>query len=138
VRVDRDTGKTDVLKYVAAQDVGKAINPAGVEDQIMGGVVQGVGWALYEQMAYDESGQLVTASLLDYTLPGIHQAPESIEPLIVEVPSQSGPFGVRGVGEPPVVPVAAAVANAIRDAIGTRLTELPMTAERVTDAIAKG
>src|SRR5439155_13702878 len=131
VRVDPDTGKTEVVDYVAVQDVGKAVNPAGIEDQIMGGVVQGIGWALYEQMAYDESGQLMTASLLDYTLPGSHQAPLRIEPIIVEVPSQSGPYGVRGVGEPPVVPVAATVANALRDATGTRLAELPMTAERV-------
>jgi CO/xanthine dehydrogenase Mo-binding subunit len=136
VRVDPDTGKTSVIDYVAVQDVGKAVNPAGVEDQIMGGVMQGIGWALYEQMAYDDSGQLVTASLLDYTLPGIHQSPERIETVIVEVPSQSGPFGVRGVGEPPVVPVPATVANAIRDAVGARVADLPMTPERVTAAVA--
>lgn len=131
VSVDRETGQVEVGRYVAVQDVGKAINPAGVEEQIMGGVVQGIGWALYERMAYDEAGQLQTASLLDYALPGSQHAPRSIEPIIVEVPSQSGPYGVRGVGEPPVVPVAAAVANAVRDAIGTRLTDLPLTAERV-------
>ena len=115
--------------------VKRAIYPPGIEDQIMGGVMQGVGWALYEQMAYDEGGQLVTASLMDYTLPGSHQAPLSIEPIIVEVPSQSGPYGVRGVGEPPVVPVAAAIGNAIREATGARLAELPMTPERVAEAI---
>jgi CO/xanthine dehydrogenase Mo-binding subunit len=135
VRVDSDTGRTDVLEYVAVQDVGKAVNPAGVEDQIMGGVVQGIGWALYERMVYDESGQLLTASLLDYTLPGVHHAPVVIEPIIVEVPSQSGPFGVRGVGEPPVIPVAATIANAIRDATEARLTELPMTSERIVAAL---
>jgi CO/xanthine dehydrogenase Mo-binding subunit len=135
VRVDPETGRAEVRQYVAVQDVGKAVNPAGIEDQIMGGVMQGVGWALYEQMAYDEGGQLVTASLMDYTLPGSHQAPLSIEPIIVEVPSQSGPYGVRGVGEPPVVPVAAAIGNAIREATGARLAELPMTPERVAEAI---
>jgi CO/xanthine dehydrogenase Mo-binding subunit len=137
LRVDPDTGQTEVSQYVAVQDVGRAVNPAGVEDQIMGGVVQGIGWALYEQMAYDASGQLMTASLLDYTLPGSHQAPLEIEPIIVEVPSQSGPYGVRGVGEPPVVPVAATVANALRDATGARLTELPMNAERVAAALLR-
>jgi CO/xanthine dehydrogenase Mo-binding subunit len=137
VGVDPDTGKTEVMHYVAVQDVGKAVNPVGVEDQIMGGVVQGIGWALYEQMAYDASGQLMTASLLDYTLPGSHQAPLEIEPIIVEVPSQSGPYGVRGVGEPPVVPVAATVANALRDATGARLAELPMNAERVAAALRR-
>jgi CO/xanthine dehydrogenase Mo-binding subunit len=135
VRVDPDTGRTDVLHYVAIQDVGKAVNPAGVEDQILGGVVQGIGWALYERMAYDESGQLLTASLLDYTLPGVHQSPEVIEPIIVEIPSQSGPFGVRGVGEPPVVPVAPTIANAIRDATNADLAELPMTTERIVAAL---
>jgi CO/xanthine dehydrogenase Mo-binding subunit len=135
VRVDPETGRAEVRQYVAVQDVGKAVNPAGIEDQIMGGVMQGVGWALYEQLAYDEGGQLVTASLMDYTLPGSHQAPLSIEPIIVEVPSQSGPYGVRGVGEPPVVPVAAAIGNAIREATGARLGELPMTPERVAQAI---
>jgi CO/xanthine dehydrogenase Mo-binding subunit len=135
LRIDSDTGKPEIVRYVAVQDVGKAVNPAGIEDQIMGGVMQGIGWALYEQMSYDESGQLMTASLLDYTLPGSHQSPEAIEPLIVEVPSQSGPYGVRGVGEPPVVPVPATMANAIRDATGARLTELPMTSERIANAL---
>jgi CO/xanthine dehydrogenase Mo-binding subunit len=137
VRVDPDTGEARVEEFVAVQDVGRAVFPAGVEDQIMGGVVQGIGWALYEQMAYDAEGQLVTASLLDYTLPGSHQAPERIEPIIVEIPSQSGPGGVRGVGEPPVVPVAAAVANAIADATGHRLSDLPMTAERIAAALGR-
>jgi CO/xanthine dehydrogenase Mo-binding subunit len=137
VRVDPDTGQVEVLDYVAAQDVGKAINPAGIEDQIMGGVLQGLGWALYEQMVYDDEGQLLTASLLDYTLPGSHQSPLQIEPLIVEVPSQSGPHGLRGVGEPPVIPVAPAIANAIRAATGHRLSDLPMTAERIATALGQ-
>jgi CO/xanthine dehydrogenase Mo-binding subunit len=135
VRVDRETGLTQVTDYVAVQDVGKAIYPPGIADQMMGGVVQGLGWALYEQMTYDADGQLLTASLLDYTLPGAHQAPLKIEPIILEIPSQSGPFGVRGVGEPPVVPAAPAIANAVRAATGARLTELPMTPERVAAAL---
>jgi len=107
-----------------------SINPAEVEGQIHGGVVQGIGWALFEQMVYDEDGQLLTATLMDYALP---QSPEmpTITPLLVELPSLLGPFGAKGVGEPPVVPVAAAIAHAIRDAVGARMSELPMTPERV-------
>jgi CO/xanthine dehydrogenase Mo-binding subunit len=134
VAVDPETGEVRVLDYVAAQDVGRAINPAEVEGQIHGGVTQGIGWALMEGMVYDESGQLLTATLMDYALPHSEDAP-TITPLLVEVPSGLGPFGARGVGEPPVVPVAAAIANAIKDAVGARLTQLPMTPERVLAAL---
>jgi CO/xanthine dehydrogenase Mo-binding subunit len=130
VAVDPETGGVRILDYVAAQDVGRAINPAEVEGQIHGGVVQGIGWALFEQMAYDENGQLLTATLMDYALPQSQDVPP-ITPLLVEVPSALGPFGAKGVGEPPVVPVAAAIANAIRDAVGVQMTQLPMTPERV-------
>jgi len=130
VAVDPETGEVRVLDYVAAQDVGRAINLAEVEGQIHGGVVQGIGWALLEGMAYDENGQLLTATLMDYALPQSQDVPP-ITPLVVEVPSELGPFGARGVGEPPVVPVAAAIANAIRDAVGVRMTQIPMTPERV-------
>ena len=134
VAVDPETGEVRVLDYVAAQDVGRAINPAEVEGQIHGGVVQGIGWALFEEMVYDESGQALTATLMDYALPLGKDAP-TITPLLVEVPSALGPFGARGVGEPPVVPVAAAIANAIKDAVGVRMTQLPMTPERVLAAL---
>jgi CO/xanthine dehydrogenase Mo-binding subunit len=130
VAVDPETGEVRVLDYIAAQDVGRAINPAEVEGQIHGGVVQGIGWALFEGMVYDENGQLLTATLMDYALPQSHDVP-TITPLLVEVPSELGPFGAKGVGEPPVVPVAAAIANAIRDAVGVRMTQIPMTPERV-------
>jgi CO/xanthine dehydrogenase Mo-binding subunit len=130
VAVDPETGSVRVLDYLAAQDVGRAINPAEVEGQIHGGVVQGIGWALFEGMNYDEQGQLLTATLMDYALPQSHDIP-SITPLLVEVPSEPGPFGARGVGEPPVVPVAAAIANAIKDAVGVRMTRLPMTSEDI-------
>src|SRR5712692_3175339 len=130
VAVDPETGEVRVLDYVAAQDVGRAINPAEVEGQIHGGVVQGIGWALLEGMTYDEQGQLLTSTLMDYALPHSQDVP-TITPLLVEVPSELGPFGAKGVGEPPVVPVAAAIANAIRDAVGVRMTQLPMTPERV-------
>ncbi|HKF37885.1 MAG TPA: molybdopterin cofactor-binding domain-containing protein, partial [Ktedonobacteraceae bacterium] len=130
VAVDPETGEVRVLDYLAAQDVGRAINPAEVEGQIHGGVVQGIGWALLEGMAYDEAGQLLTSTLMDYALPHSQDAP-TITPLLVEVPSALGPFGAKGVGEPPVVPVAAAIANAIRDAVGVRMRQIPMTPERI-------
>jgi CO/xanthine dehydrogenase Mo-binding subunit len=130
VAVDPETGEVRVLDYIAAQDVGRAINPAEVEGQIHGGVVQGIGWALFEGMSYDEQGQLLTSTLMDYALPLSKDVP-AITPLLVEVPSALGPYGAKGVGEPPVVPVAAAIANAIRDAVGVRMTQIPMTPERV-------
>ena len=134
VRVDPDTHQPKVVGYVAVQDVGRAINPAGVEEQIHGGVAQGIGWALYEGIVLDEQGRVVSGSLLDYALPSVDKVPP-IETVLLEVPSQSGPFGVRGVGEPPVIPGAAAIGNAIRDATGARLTEIPMTAERLHRAM---
>lgn len=137
VRVDQETGIVRVLEYVAVQDVGRAINPAGIEDQIHGGAAQGIGWALHERMVYDDDGHLRTASLMDYDLPTSVEIPE-ITPVIVEVPSREGPLGARGVGEPPVVPGGAAIANAIRDATGVRLTQLPMTAEYVLQSLLNG
>ncbi len=134
VAVDPETGEVRVLEYVAAQDIGFAINPAEVEGQIHGGVTQGLGWALFEGFSYDENGQLLTSTLMDYALPHSQDVP-NITPILVEIPSASGPFGAKGVGEPPVVPVAAAVANAIADATGARVTHIPMTPERVFTAL---
>lgn len=134
VAVDPETGQVRVLDYLAAQDVGRAINPAEVEGQIHGGVVQGIGWALLEGMLYDEDGQLLTSTLMDYALPQSHDVP-TITPLLVEIPSSLGPFGAKGVGEPPVVPVAATIANAIKDAVGVRMSQIPMTPERIFAAL---
>jgi CO/xanthine dehydrogenase Mo-binding subunit len=128
VAVDTETGKVDVLDYIAAQDVGFAINPAEAEGQIVGGVVQGLGWALYERMAFDESGQLITATLNDYAVPSAGHAP-NITPILVEVNSDHGPYGAKGIGEPCVIPVPGCVANAVADALGRRFTSLPMTTE---------
>lgn len=136
VRVDPDTGEVAVLEYVAAQDVGRALNPPGIEGQVLGGVAQGIGFALYEQLVHDEEGQLVTGSFMDYALPKAEQVPP-IETLLVEVPTPDGPFGARIVGEPPIIPVAAAVANAVKAATGRRLTELPMTPPRVLAALGE-
>jgi CO/xanthine dehydrogenase Mo-binding subunit len=137
VRVDRDTGAVTLLHHVVAQDVGKALNPALVSGQLVGGVTQGFGWALFEQLAYDDDGQLRTGSFVEYAMPSIDTVPP-IEAEIVEVPAPDGPFGAKGVGEPPVVGVPAAVANAIAAATGLRLRDLPMTPLRVWGALGNG
>jgi CO/xanthine dehydrogenase Mo-binding subunit len=130
VEVDDLTGEVRVLNYVAVQDVGFAINPASVEGQIHGGVAQGIGWALYEGIGYDADGQPDAATLMDYALPRSTMIP-NIEVVLVEVASDAGPYGAKGVGEPPAIPGAAAVANAIRDAVGARMTSLPIRAPEV-------
>jgi len=130
VRVDEETGEVTVLGYVIAQDVGRAINPAMIEGQLHGGATQGLGWALREAMVYDEAGQLLTGTFLDYALPVAPDVPV-FETIIVEVPSADGPYGARGIGEGPVCGAAAAVANAIAAATGVRFRSLPMTAPRI-------
>jgi CO/xanthine dehydrogenase Mo-binding subunit len=137
VAVDPDTGEAQVTGYVAVQDVGFAINPALVEGQIHGGVVQGLGWALLEGLEYGEDGQLLTATFADYALPKARDVPE-IEIVMVEVPSELGAYGSKGVGEPPAIPGPAAVANAIRDATGARVTSLPMRPQTVLAAMSNG
>ena len=134
VRVDPETGQVQLLRYAAVQDVGRAINPAAVEGQIAGGAVQGIGWGLYEGMEYDESGTLLTASLLDYALPRAPDLP-SIETVVLEESAPTNPFGAKGVGEPPIMLGAAVLANAVADALGERVYELPLTAARVLRAI---
>jgi CO/xanthine dehydrogenase Mo-binding subunit len=135
VRVDPESGRVEPLRYVAIQDVGRAINPAAVEAQMHGGAVQGVGWGLFERIEFDAQGTPITASLMDYTLPKASQSP-SLEAVLVEIPSELGPFGAKGVGEPPVIPGPAAWANAVRDACGARVTELPITPERIWRALS--
>ena len=134
VHVDSETGRVKPLRYVAIQDVGFALNPMLVEGQIHGGAVQGIGWGLYEALRYDENGELLTASLMDYTLPRSDTLP-SIETILIENPSRHGPFGVRGVGEPPITAGAAALANAVRAATHVRVTELPLRDETVWQAL---
>jgi CO/xanthine dehydrogenase Mo-binding subunit len=136
VEVDEETGQVRVHRLVIAQDAGKAINPLAVEGQMMGGATQGLGWALYEGIEYSDQGQVLTGSWMDYTVPTVTQAAGQYETVIVEVPTDNGPFGARGVGEPPVIPTAAAVANAIADATGARPADLPMTPPRVLAALA--
>jgi CO/xanthine dehydrogenase Mo-binding subunit len=134
VRVDPETGRVEPMRYVVVQDVGKAINPATVEEQIHGGGAQGVGWAVYEEIVHDESGTPITASFMDYTVPKARQMPE-LEAVLVEVPSAIGPYGAKPVGEPPVIPGGAVIANAVAAATGARVTELPLTPERVRRAM---
>ena len=134
VEVDEETGEVNLVNLAVVQDVGKAINPLAVEGQMQGGAVQGVGWALLEEMRYDDDGQLLTGSWMDYAMPDAMQA-APIATQIVEVPSESGPFGARGVGEPPVIPTVAAIANAVADATGVRISQTPMTPPRVLEAL---
>ncbi len=136
VRVDRETGQTELLRYTLVQDAGRAINPALIEGQMRGGAVQALGWALWEELRFDDAGQLVTGSFLDYAAPRAAHLPP-IETVIVEVPAPDGPYGARGVGEAPVCGGAAAVANAVAAASGARLERLPMTPSRVLAAIAR-
>ncbi|MBX3083368.1 MAG: xanthine dehydrogenase family protein [Anaerolineae bacterium] len=135
VSVDEDTGKVTVHRQVVIQDVGRAINPLAVQGQLMGGATQGLGWALYERMLYDEDGQLITGTLMDYTLPNILDAAQQIDVVLIEVASEHGPMGARGVGEAPVLAAPAAIANAIADTVGVRMTKLPMMAPDVFAAI---
>ncbi len=136
VEVDPDTGRVRVLRYVVAQDVGFAINPKSVEGQMQGGAAQGLGMALSEEMVYDRKGRLLNPNLLDYRLPTTCDVPP-IEAIIVEVPSEEGPYGARIVGEPSIVPGPAAIANAVADALGVRVFEAPITPERVLRALGK-
>lgn len=133
IKVDEETGEIQPLHYIAVQDVGFPLNPMLVEGQMHGGMAQGLGMALHEAMIYDEAGQLLTGSMLDYTLPKARMIP-TIETIMLENPSPQGPYGARGVGEPPIVVGGAAIANAIRDATGVRLTNLPIRPNMVWKA----
>ena len=136
VEVDPDTGEITLLGFAIAQDAGFAINPLSVAGQMEGGASQGIGIALFEEMLYDDQGRLINGNLLDYRMPTMRDLPP-IESIIVEVPSEEGPYGARIVGEPSIVAGAAAVANAVADAIGVRVTEAPITPERVLRALGK-
>jgi CO/xanthine dehydrogenase Mo-binding subunit len=134
VEVDPDTGKVTILRYTAIQDAGRAVHPSYVEGQMQGGTVQGIGWALNEEYVYNDKGAMTNASYLDYRLPTSLDLP-MIDTVIVEVPNPGHPYGVRGVGEVPIVPPPAALANAIYRAVGVRMRELPMSPARVVRAL---
>ncbi|SFN36386.1 CO or xanthine dehydrogenase, Mo-binding subunit [Roseovarius lutimaris] len=134
VEVDPDTGATKILRYTVFQDAGKAVHPAYVEGQFQGGAVQGIGWALNEEYIYGEDGILQNAGFLDYRIPVASDLP-MIDTVILEIANPGHPYGVRGVGETPIVPPLAAIANAVSEAAGVRMTDLPMSPPRVLAAI---
>jgi CO/xanthine dehydrogenase Mo-binding subunit len=134
--VDKETGRTIVARYTAIQDAGKAVHPSFVEGQMQGGAAQGIGWALNEEYVFDSRGVMANAGFLDYRMPVASDLP-MIDTVIVEVPNPLHPYGVRGVGEVPIAPPLAAVANAMRDATGHRFTELPLSPPRVLEAILR-
>ena len=136
VEVDPDTGKVEILRYTTSQDAGRAIHPSYVEGQMQGGAVQGIGWALNEEYMYNDDGEMTNASFLDYRIPTSFDLP-MIDAVIVEVPNPGHPYGVRGVGETPIVAPPAAIANAIYRAIGVRLKDLPMSPGRILKALGK-
>jgi len=134
IEVDRKTGKVNILKLIAAHDVGKAINPMSCEGQIEGGVVQGIGFALTEEVKLQPDGKIMNPNLTDYTVLSAMDIPP-ITPFLIETNEPNGPFGAKGLGEAVLIPTAPAVANAIYDAIGIRFTELPITSEKILKAL---
>ncbi|MBI4321923.1 MAG: xanthine dehydrogenase family protein molybdopterin-binding subunit [Chloroflexi bacterium] len=133
VEVDPETGRITVLKYAAAQDVGRALNPINTFGQIQGAVVAGLGHSLSEEIVVQE-GRVANPTLVDYHIPNSDTTP-AVEPILVEQPTEKGPYGARGIGEPSITPVAAAVANAVYDAVGVRIRDLPITPEKVLRAL---
>ncbi|HPC20691.1 MAG TPA: molybdopterin-dependent oxidoreductase, partial [Kiritimatiellia bacterium] len=135
LEVDKETGKMTVRKAVLAVDVGQAINPELVKGQIVGGLVQGLATALFEDIRYDANGRLLNPNFTDYKIPTTLDCPAEIIPIILETPQPDGPFGARGVGEHTMVACAPMVADAIDNAIGIRLKTMPLTAEKVALAL---
>jgi carbon-monoxide dehydrogenase large subunit len=135
VEIDKQTGRIRIPKVVLAVDAGKAINPEMVKGQIIGGIVQGLGTILYEDMRFDGKGKLLNPNFTDYKIPTSMDIPDEIVPIIVEVPQPDGPYGARGIGEHTMIPVAPMVANAVEDALGIRIKSMPITAEKIALAI---
>ncbi|MBI5624653.1 MAG: xanthine dehydrogenase family protein molybdopterin-binding subunit [Elusimicrobia bacterium] len=138
VSVDRETGKVRILKATLAVDVGRAINPGLVDQQVIGGLLQGFATALYEDMRFDAKGRIMNANFSDYKIPTALDIPDKTVPIIVEVPQPDGPFGARGVGEHTMIPAAPLIANAVEDAVGARIKSMPVTAEKIALALRKG
>ena len=137
VEVDADSGEVKIVRYVAVHDCGRIINPLLVRGQVHGGIVQGIGQALWEGMVYSPEGQPLTGSLLDYVVPGAEGLPELITDTL-ETPSPMNPLGIKGVGELPTVAAPAAVANAVLDALwgfGVRHIDTPLTPEKIWRAM---
>lgn len=136
VEVDLDTGQVRVLRYIASHDVGRAINPLSVEGQIVGAAVQGIGQALLEEIVMQD-GVNLTGGFFQYLIPTAMDVPD-IEAIVLESGEGLGPFGARGIGEPPIGPPLAAISSAIADAVGARPTTLPITPERVLECVERG
>jgi len=136
IEIDENTGKTDVIRYTAIQDCGKAIHPSYVEGQLQGGAAQGIGWALNEEYYMNSDGIMENSSYLDYRMPISLDLP-MIDTILVEVPSEEHPFGVRGVGETPIVPPVPTIANAINDALGIRMISTPMKPSSIIEALQR-
>jgi len=130
VQVDCETGKLKLLKYATAVDVGKAISPLGCRQQLAGAAITGMGQALFEEIVFD-NGQLINPNFVDYVLPSPGDMPDIITPILVEIPHKDGPFGAKGIGETALIPVAPAIANAVFDAVGVRIRDLPIKAEKI-------
>ena len=134
VEVDPQTGATKVLRYTVIQDAGKAVHPTYVEGQFQGGAAQGIGWALNEEYIYGADGRLQNPGFLDYRIPVCSDLP-MIDTQILEIPNPNHPYGIRGVGETSIVPPLAAVANAVSNAVGVRMTHIPMSPPRILAAL---
>jgi CO/xanthine dehydrogenase Mo-binding subunit len=137
VEVDEETGQVSIIRYTAIQDAGKAIHPAYVEGQMQGGAVQGIGWALNEEYIYNDKGELENTGFLDYRIPVCSDVP-MIDTVIVEVPNPNHPYGVRGVGETPIIPPLAAISNAVSRATNKRFDELPLSPPKVLAKLMHG
>ena len=134
VEVDPETGRSQIVRYTVIQDAGKAVHPTYVEGQFQGGAAQGIGWALNEEYIYGKDGRLQNAGFLDYRIPVCSDLP-MIDTQILEIPNPNHPYGVRGVGETSIVPPLAAIANAMSNAFGVRMTHVPMSPPRVLKAL---
>ena len=134
VEIDPDTGFTSTKRHTVFQDAGRAISPDYVEGQMQGGAVQGIGWALNEEYIYDDKARLQNTGFLDYRMPVASDVP-MIDTVIIEVPNPNHPYGVRGVGEPPLVSGPAAVANAVENAIGQTMSDLPLSPPKILAAL---
>jgi CO/xanthine dehydrogenase Mo-binding subunit len=134
ITVDTATGRVHIENMAVAGDVGRAINPKLVEQQLTGAAIMGIGHALFDQLVLDQ-GQVINGTLLDYQLPSVKDLPDKLTPIIIESPHDTGPFGAKGVGETGILGVAPAIANAVRDALGVRITKLPLTPESIVAAL---
>ena len=135
LQIDTQTGKMRVLKAVEAVDAGKAINPSLAKGQIVGGLVQGLATVLYEDIRFDSGGKILNPNFTDYKIPTCLDIPDEIVPILIEVPQPDGPFGARGIGEHTMLPVAPMIASAIDDALGIRIKSMPLTAQKVVEAM---